>query len=226
MTKDNEILNAGHRRRLINRYAAFGAECLYEHELLELLLYRVYRRQNTNEIAHRLIDAFGSFAKVLAARPEELIQIQGVGRRAAEFLAAIGEEYAGEPLDYLLGPRLTDDAAVIAEVRRTAREMNDECIFAVCLDKERRVRGSSYICRDSGGFDRLDIAAIVAAAYECGGRNIIIVHKFAVLPQISERERIMLAVNERLVRMYGLVPVKFVCVSGGECVDVGKLVAR
>ena len=50
----------GHRGRLRKKFIDGGVDCLATHELLELLLFYCVVRRNTNDIAHNLIDRFGS----------------------------------------------------------------------------------------------------------------------------------------------------------------------
>ena len=65
----------GHRKRMKARFRERGPDELRDHELLELLLFYAIPRQDTNEIARRLLDRFGSFAAVMEATPEELREI-------------------------------------------------------------------------------------------------------------------------------------------------------
>ena len=52
-----------------------GREAFTDHELLEMLLYNAIPRRNTNEIAHRLIDKFGSFSNVLDADIKDIMDL-------------------------------------------------------------------------------------------------------------------------------------------------------
>lgn len=70
---------AGHRQRLRERFTATGGEGLPDYELLELLLFRALPRVDTKPIAKRLVARFGSFAEVLAASPDRLREVEGVG---------------------------------------------------------------------------------------------------------------------------------------------------
>ena len=63
-------LHTGHRERLRKKFK--NNALLEDHEILELLLFYVIPRQNTNEIAHRLIRHFGSFRRVFEADLTEL----------------------------------------------------------------------------------------------------------------------------------------------------------
>ena len=82
MTKND--LHAGHRNRLRTKFSS-GA-LLDEHEILELLLFECIPRCNTNEIAHRLLNRFGSIRGVLDAKESELKEIEGIGSHSAFFL--------------------------------------------------------------------------------------------------------------------------------------------
>ena len=78
-----------HRDRLRDKYTA-APESLNEYEIMELLLFYAIPRKNTNEIAHRLIDTYGSVEGVLQASPLQLVDIEGVGKNTANFLSCIG----------------------------------------------------------------------------------------------------------------------------------------
>ena len=59
------------------------------HKVLEMLLFYSIPRIDTNEIAHKLLDHFGSLANVLDATPEELKKVQGIGDNSAVMLNLI-----------------------------------------------------------------------------------------------------------------------------------------
>ena len=62
---------------------AGGADPLPDYELLELLLFRSLPRRDVKPIAKRLIARFGSFAEVLSAPVERLMEIDGIGESTA-----------------------------------------------------------------------------------------------------------------------------------------------
>lgn len=67
-----------------------GAEHFQDHEILEVLLFNAIPRANTNPIAHALIGAFGSLSAVFRASVRELMLVDGVGQKTAEYLRCIG----------------------------------------------------------------------------------------------------------------------------------------
>jgi len=89
--------HAGHRERLRQRFLNSECEQLYEHELLELLLFYARPVVNTNNIAHALNEEFGSVGKVLSADRDKLQNVKGVGSSGALFIKLMNDL----GLDYL-----------------------------------------------------------------------------------------------------------------------------
>lgn len=81
----------GHRQRM---YEKMKQNALAEHEWLEVLLYGMQPRRNTNEVAHRLIQRFGTTEDVLNASLEELQTVEGVGIQIASHLKCVQHFYA------------------------------------------------------------------------------------------------------------------------------------
>lgn len=63
----------GRRKRIRSRYLSEGLDGFQDHETLELLLYYAIPMRDTNVLAHRLLQEFGSLANVLDASPHELM---------------------------------------------------------------------------------------------------------------------------------------------------------
>ncbi|MBR4971820.1 MAG: DNA repair protein RadC [Oscillospiraceae bacterium] len=86
----------GHRQRLKERFILEGLDNFNELQVLELLLFYVIPRQDTNPLAHRLLDRFGTLSQVLEAPVTELQKVEGMGPNAATFLhltTAVGRYY-------------------------------------------------------------------------------------------------------------------------------------
>ncbi len=84
--KEEKNLHAGHRQRILCRFVDDEFQCFAEHEIIEMYLFGVIPRANTNEIAHSLINKFGSAVGVLKAPYEELIKVSGIGSSAAKYI--------------------------------------------------------------------------------------------------------------------------------------------
>ena len=60
-----------------------------DYELLEMILFSAFPRGDTKPIAKALMKKFGSFAEVVAAPPERLKEVDGIGDRAVDELKLI-----------------------------------------------------------------------------------------------------------------------------------------
>lgn len=78
-----------HRARVKARFARAGISAFAPHELLELLLFYAVPQKDTNVLAHRLLDRFGTLCGVFSASAEELCQVDGVGEHVATLLRLI-----------------------------------------------------------------------------------------------------------------------------------------
>ena len=81
----------GHRDRMRKRIEQYGIDSLQDHEVLEFLLYAVVPRKDTNELAHRILEEFGSISKVFDQPIERLQKVKGVSYNMAIFLHSLSD---------------------------------------------------------------------------------------------------------------------------------------
>ena len=84
-------IHDGHRQRLKDRFLREGLDGFTDVQVLELLLFYVVPRKDTNPIAHDLVDRFGSLARVLDASVLKLTEVNGVTENGATFLKLVRE---------------------------------------------------------------------------------------------------------------------------------------
>ncbi len=81
----------GHRARLRTRFMRDNGKAMPDYELLELMLFAAVPRVDTKPIAKALLKRFGSLGDILAAAPDTLMQVNGVGESAVVLLKASRE---------------------------------------------------------------------------------------------------------------------------------------
>ena len=79
----------GHRLRLRERFRKAGADALADYELMEMVLFMANARGDVKPLAKTLIDRFGTFADAIAAPPERLAEVSGIGDASITSLKVI-----------------------------------------------------------------------------------------------------------------------------------------
>ena len=79
----------GHRQRLRKRFMDTGGEGMPDYELLELLLALSIPRRDVKPLAKTLISRFDGFAGVIAADPNQLAAVKGMGEASVAGLKVV-----------------------------------------------------------------------------------------------------------------------------------------
>jgi DNA repair protein RadC len=82
-------LHVGHRQRVKNRYMAEGLDAFEDHQVLEMLLFYCIPMKDTNELAHRMINEFGSLAGLFEADPKDISKRCKVSENTAILVSLI-----------------------------------------------------------------------------------------------------------------------------------------
>ena len=83
----------GHRSRVRKQFIKNGADSFYPHQFLEMLLFYPLAQRDTNDLAHELLDHFGSFDKVFTSTVDQITAVNGAGVETAIFLKAVYDLY-------------------------------------------------------------------------------------------------------------------------------------
>ncbi len=133
-------MHEGHRQRLKQRFLNEGIDSFEPHEVLELLLFYAIPRADTNPIAHRLIDEFGSLSRVLEADPTDLAKVEGINQHSATLLHMIPSLLRVYNQDrWSHRPVLSSSRLAGEFVQSLFDGRVRETLIVVCLGKSRRV---------------------------------------------------------------------------------------
>ncbi len=87
---ERENVHNGHRKRMEEKVLN-NVDSLLEHELLEVLLFSVLPRKDTNPISHSLLRTFGSIQNIFHADRSSLKAVKGIGETTASKLILLGK---------------------------------------------------------------------------------------------------------------------------------------
>ena len=170
-------MHAEHRRRVKNRFLSEGLDHFEELHALELLLFFANPRDDTNPIAHRLLEHFGNLRHVLEAPPEQLMAVKGVGEHTAILLALI----RGLSQKYML----SGDGTVT--VLNTLKECGDyltnrfigrrdEAVMLLCLDAKRMPLACRIVSEGSVNTAEVSVRKVVEAALSVNATTVVLAH--------------------------------------------------
>lgn len=170
-------LHKGHRQRILNRFMNTGINGLEDHEKLEIILFGIYTRVNTNDISHRLIAEFGSLEKVFAATPAMLVKVEGVGERAAQMIYFYGEFFRSMNVRKPQNVRLDSAALVIEYCKRLySPSISNEIGYALFLDKKYNLISQTELGRGNITSVNIDTRRLLQEAINSNCSNVILVH--------------------------------------------------
>ena len=144
-----DSIHSGHRERIREQYKIHGAEAFLDHQFLELLLTYAIPRKDTNELAHLLLERFGSLEGVVTAEVAQLLLVEGVGESTAVFLRMQGDLFRRLKLHRLADARGSIRLSSPVEAARYAvsqLSLNTyETVFVVCLNAKKVVQSAERI---------------------------------------------------------------------------------
>ena len=185
-------IHDGHRQRLKNRFRAEGLDHFEEHQVLELLLYYVIPRRDTNPIAHALLERFGSLAQVMEAQPEELAKVPGMGDSAATFLAlitAVGRYYlVNRTIQETILPSMEKCGQYLLPYFYGRR---NETVFLLCLDAKCKVLCCKEMGEGSVNSAGVPIRRIVETALGVNATSVVLAHNHPSGLAIPSKEDVL-----------------------------------
>jgi DNA repair protein RadC len=177
MKPDEEPHYRGHHTLLRERFAEVGEQAMRDYELLELMLFRSIPQRDVKPLAKAMIARFGSFAEVIGAPRERLIEIDGVGEATALDLKLV-EAAARRLARGAIGQR-----AVLAswkdviEYCRTAMAFSEREQFRILFLDKRNFLIADEV-QSSGTVDHTPVypREVVKRALELSASALILVH--------------------------------------------------
>ena len=178
MEQQNKKKNVheGHRERMRNKYVNKGIEVFEQHEILEMLLFYAIPRKNTNDIAHRLLEACGSLSAVFDA-PIDILMQQGLSYNAAVLLHMIPDLSRAYQCDKFDNEeKIITDENIGKKMVHLFAGKNEECVYAFFLDAKGKEKYSGIISKGDASSAPLFSKDIVSIAARCKAVTVIIAH--------------------------------------------------
>ena len=169
-------IHDGHRQRLKDRFLREGLDGFTDIQVLELLLFYVVPRKDTNPIAHDLLDRFGSLARVLDAPVIRLTEVNGISENGATFLKLVREierRYALSQGEEIILNTIEDCCEYLTRFFKSKR---NETVFLLSLDAKLKLLSCREVGEGSVNYASVPIRRCVEMALEDGATSVILAH--------------------------------------------------
>ena len=169
--------HTGHRERMKAEFLARGLEGWPDHRVLELLLFYTIPQGDVNDLAHELVERFGSLAGVLDASVDELKKVKGVGDHTAVFLRmlpAVLGRYQGARTR--LSAIINSPEEAYAWLEPYFFGARNEMVYVLCLDGKRQVLGVRKVAEGSIELAEVNTRRIAEEAIGLRAAQIYVAH--------------------------------------------------
>ena len=169
--------HTGHRERMKAEFLARGLEGWPDHRVLELLLFYTIPQGDVNDLAHELVERFGSLAGVLDASVEELKKVKGVGDHTAVFLRmlpAVLGRYQGARTR--LSAIINSPEEAYAWLEPYYFGARNEMVYVLCMDGKRQVLGVRKVAEGSIEMAEVNTRRIAEEAIGLRAAQIYVAH--------------------------------------------------
>ncbi len=170
-------IHDGHRERLKKQFREGGLDHFTDYQILELLLFYIIPRRDTNPIAHRLIDRFGSLSQVLEAPTEELEKVEGIGPNAALLLSLITE------VARVYMVNRAEKQTMLNSIEECGQYLKSffigrrvEMVYLLCLDAKCKVLSCREVGEGGVNSANVPIRKIVELALSQNASSVVLAH--------------------------------------------------
>jgi len=146
-------------------------------EVLEYILFNTISRIDTNLLAHKLIENFGSFSGVLNAQVTELKNIKGVSEETARNLSSIiAVARVAEKSRLKSNAIINNTIDAVQYLTPFFTNRATEMVYLLCLNNNNRVVGKELVSKGDTNFAFVDTKVVGMAALRHDATKVILAH--------------------------------------------------
>lgn len=201
-------MHSDHRKRVRNKFMKYGIDAFEPHEVLEFLLFWAIPRKDTNILAHKLINKFGSIAAVLDAPYNSLLEIDGIGESTAIFLKllpSIARVYEEEK--FLIKSKIPSMEECCHKLVLKFIGRNEEAVALMLFDSKGKIVFEGIINKGSVNAVEIYSRRIVELISSYFATSLILAHNHPSGVAIPSKEDIRS--TDKLARILESMHVKF-----------------
>lgn len=179
MSEKSEPIYIGHRQRLKERFVRSEGADMADYEAVELLLTYAIPRRDVKPLAKALIKEFGSFAGVVSAPMDRLLEVSGIKDNSAvliKFIEFAAKKLSWQNLAFEDAPYITSTDSLIEFCRCSMGYSEVEVLRLIYVDSKLKVIGTEILQKGSLSSVNISPRDIVTKALKKNASGIIMVH--------------------------------------------------
>lgn len=220
--KKPENIHKGHRQRLRRTYLEHGLDALPDVNVLELLLFYAVPRQDTNAMAHRLLEEFHSLHGVFSASVEELMERGGLSETGAALLklvpaAARRSEISRASMENLLNTTQKCGDYLVPYFFGATEEM----VYVLALDAKCKVLGCSKLFDGTINSASFSVRSVMEFAMRTKASSVVLAHNHTSGIAIPSHEDIQTThAVAKALNVMGVLLADHIVVADGDFVSM------
>lgn len=216
--------HSGHRARMKKKLAAHGLDVFEPHEVLEILLYYAIPQKNTNDIAKRLIDSYGSLSAVLDASLDSL-KNAGLTEHQALYLKLFPDVSRLYLVDKYQNPQKIIEFDQVSDyvLNKFIGYEEKENVFLLLLDKKGKEVYCGMIAHGNFNSANFSIRDVVTLAINYGAVYAFLAHSHPSGLALPSRDDVTATIDvSKALRLVGVTLVDHFIVADHDCVSMAE----
>lgn len=214
-------IHKGHRQRVRQKFIKSRFTGFADHEKLELLLFYSRPVVDTNEIAHNLLNKFGTIAKVFDASVEQLMDVEGINESSAVLIKLIPEMIKEYSISEKTGIPMKDFKEVCDFFKLQFAGEKNEKVKIAFLDDKLRLISCEDVMEGAPNKVMFNTRKLIELTYKTNCTNVILAHNHPNGDALPSDED--LRTTEHVYKLLKTIEVDLldhVIVAGGNAVSL------
>ncbi len=175
--KEKIEFQSGHRQRMVQRMSKHGSESMNNYEIVEMLLFLIFKRKDTRTLSKILLQKFGTIGGIVNASENEIVSINGLGNKSYEafqIIKSIINATLQEKIISKIAITCFDD--VITYCSNNMQYLRHEELRVIFLNNTGNIIQDKIV--QKGTVDTVEVYTreIIKKCLEFGAKGIILVH--------------------------------------------------
>lgn len=214
----------GHRERLKEQFVKDGMNNMHSHHIIEMLLFYAIPRKDTKELAHALLNRFGSISGVFDADITQLVEVKGISMHSAILIKMIPQ------LAKVYLEDKSEENHAITDVKQAGKylipKFLGECVektYLICLNKKGGIIFSEFIHEGSVSATEISSRKVAETAVRVGATTVIVAHNHPNNFALPSRADIIATDNLKdTLKQVGVVLLDHIIVSDNDFTSMAE----